>query len=454
MILCKLEKISQYLQIQLNQFNSFPVFLQVGCIAFAWVFLFFTVDAWFSPFYFKPYQLISYIFCILLLSSWLAHQAIFRLVKSPVLWDCSTVEKSTLRSCRELSIKDICDGELSSLTKSAAESVINYWCDDSNNNEEFVKEIHNQVEDIFYTLSEKLSRIKVEYFVKNLVLIVHNHLRSYMKTASLSSFSVSHPKFSFTHPVSRGEISLEVYLDSLSHAVMKEFIPGSIQDCSAVFDLSCAAFCSQVLMKCVENLSQPGLVLQAIIQILESVDETVDSTDGTIHSLSENSLHQEMSDISASSKNIQDPQDRSSPQTHVEEEEIENVIKPESNFCGRNASPVLAGSLSCNNLASSAQPNAESSWVKSGLCSSLSTATAPLLPSQYPADPLSVEKMIQKPSSLSLIAASSTSSDDGGLDLEQNTGLPVDADVSPVYEVAIINIGMFRHFQFSSFPGC
>lgn len=441
-----------------SEFNSFPVFLQVGCIAFSWVFLFFTVDAWFSPFYFHGYQLISYAFVVLLLSSWLAHQAIFRLIKSSILWDCSTDESSALRSCRELTIKDICDGELSSLAKSAAESVINYWCDDSNNNEEFVKEIHNQIEDIFYTLSEKLSKIKIEYFVKNLVLIVHNHLRSYIKTMSYSSLSSTSPsKFSFTHPVSRGEIPLEVYLDSLSHAVMKEFIPGSIQDCSAVFDLSCAAFCSQVLIKFVDNLSQPGLVLQAVIQILESIDETVDSTDATLHSLSENSL-QEISDISESSRNIQDPQDRSSPRPNEAEEEIGKTVDPESNFQVRNGSPVLAGSLSCNNLATSTQPVAESSWVKSGLCSSLSTATAPLIPSHCTPDSASEEKTIRKPSSLPLIAGSSTGSDDiGVLDLEQNASTSVDADVSPVYEVIVVSKfleGRFSRLYVLFFQGC
>ena len=427
----------------LKSFSNFPVFLQVGCIAFSWVFLFFTVDAWFSPFYFTGYQLISYIFSVLVLASVLAHQSIYRLIKSSSLWDCLKSENSALHSC-ELSIKDVCDYELSSLAKNAAESVINYWCDNSNNNEEFVKEIHSQIEDIFFSLSERLSKIKVEYFIKNLVLIVHNHLRSYKKTVNFcNNLSGSHSKFSFNHPVSRGEVSLELYLDSLSHAVMKEFIPGSIQDCSAVFDFCCAAFCSHVLVKLVEHLSSPGLVLQALLQILESTQENItreESTDSACSlGMCENSI-QELPNIPESTE---DPLSGSSPRMQRNEEETGNVDNSENPFppSRKSASPVLAGSNPlCNNLTSSThQVPRSSSWVQSGLSNSLSTATAPLLPSRFVRsneDEEEDKKKMCKPRSLPLIGTTGDNGDViGSLDSEPMGAFSVDADVSPVYEV-------------------
>jgi hypothetical protein len=424
-----------------KSFSNFPVFLQIGCIAFSWVFLFFTVDAWFSPFYFTGYQLISYIFSVLVLASVLAHQSIYRLIKSSSLWDCFKSENSALHSC-ELSIKDVCDYELNSLAKNAAESVINYWCDNSNNNEEFQKEIHSQIEDIFFSLSQKLSKIKVEYFIKNLVLIVHNHLRSYKKTVNFcNNVHGSHSKFSFNHPVSRGEISLELYLDSLSHAVMKEFIPGSIQDCSAVFDFCCAAFCSHVLVKLVDHLSSPGLVLQALVQILESAQENTtrhESTDSDSFGTCENSI-QEIPNISESTE---DPLSGSSPQMQRNEEETGNIDNSENPFRSsrKSASPVLAGSnLLCNSLTSSTHQVSKSSWVQSGLSNSLSTATAPVLPSRFVRsreDEEEDRKKMCKPSSLPLIGTTGDNGDViGSLDSEPMGAFSVDADVSPVYEV-------------------
>lgn len=426
-----------------KSFSNFPVFLQIGCIAFSWVFLFFTVDAWFAPFYFTGYQLISYIFSVFVLASILAHQSIHRVVQSPSLWDWSKSEKSTLRSC-ELSIKDVCDYEVSSLAKNAAESVINYWCDNSNNNEEFVKEIHSQIEDIFFSLSEKLSKIKVEYFIKNLILIVHNHLRSYKKTVNFcNNLYGSHSKFSFNHPVSRGEISLELYLDSLSHAAMKEFIPGSIQDCSAVFDFCCAAFCSHVLVNLVENLSSPNLVLQALHQVLESVQENSTREDSNDSACSlrtcENSCTQEIPDISESTE---DPLLGSSPRMQGKEEEVGHTDNSEHLFSSsrKSASPVLAGSsFSCNSLTSPAhQISKSSSWVQSGLSNSLSTVTVPLLPSQFvrsSEDEDEDKKRMCKPSSLTLIGT--TVNIIGSLDSEPTSAFLVDSDVSPVYEVIV-----------------
>ncbi|XP_057371399.1 sorting nexin-19-like [Daphnia carinata] len=424
------------------RFNTFPVFLQVGIIAFSCVFLFFTVDAWFSPFYFGGYQLISYMFVVLILSSWLAHQAISRLVKSPNIWACSKpcTKNFAFHSCRDLSIKDICDYELSSLAKNAAESVITCLCDISGNNEEFVKEIHSQIEDIFFSLSEKLSKIKVEHFAKNLIMIVHNHLRSYKKTMNCSnSLSGYHSKFSFNHPVSRGEISLEKYLGSLSHVVMKEFIPGSIQDCSAVFDLSCAAFCSQVLVKFIEQLSQPVLVLQAIIQILESVDNSTreDFIQENSFGIAEDTLRN-TPDIQESSVGIQDPLSGSSPKMQEKEQQKELIENAETTFpTPRKSSPVLSGSyLLCNSLALSSQPTTNSSsWIKSGLSNSISTATAPLLSSQCSKLNVDGEKepvKMCKPNSLPLIGIAGDNT--SGLDPEPIGTFSVDADVSPVYE--------------------
>ncbi|EFX74491.1 hypothetical protein DAPPUDRAFT_307280 [Daphnia pulex] len=379
--------------------------------------------------------------CVLVLASVLAHQSIYRLIKSSSLWDCFKSGNSALHSC-ELSIKDVCDYELNSLAKNAAESVINYWCDNSNNNEEFQKEIHSQIEDIFFSLSQKLSKIKVEYFIKNLVLIVHNHLRSYKKTVNfgINNAHGSHSKFSFNHPVSRGEISLELYLDSLSHAVMKEFIPGSIQDCSAVFDFCCAAFCSHVLVKLVDHLSSPGLVLQALVQILESAQENTtrhESTDSDSFGTCENSI-QEIPNISESTE---DPLSGSSPRMQRNEEETGNIDNTENPFpCSRkSASPVLAGSnLLCNSLTSSTHQVSKSSWVQSGLSNSLSTATAPVLPSRFVRsreDEEEDKKKMCKPSSLPLIGTTGDNGDViGSLDSEPMGAFSVDADVSPVYE--------------------
>lgn len=444
----------------ISRFNSFPVFLQVGFVAFFGVFLCFTVDAWFSPFYFNGYQLISYMFIVLVLSSWLAHQAIYRLVKSSSLWVCSKAQtkNSAFQSCRDLSIKDICDYELSGLAKNAAESVIGRWCDISSNNEEFAKEIHSQFEDIFFSLSEKLSKIKVEYLVKNLILILHNHLRSYKKTVNYSgSESGYHSTFSFNHPVSRGEISLEMYLGSLAHAVMKEFIPGSIQDCSAVFDLSCAAFCSQVLVKFIEQFSQPVLVLQTILQLLESVeDDTMENSADETKSFgrAEDTIRN-TPDILESNECTENPLSGSSPRLQEKEEQKEEIEKPESiSPVPRKSSPVLAGSyLLCNGLTLSTSPIANSSsWVKSGLSNSISTATAPLLSSQYSKINVDSEKdpiRICKPSSLPLVGIAGDATE--SLDAEPKGAFSADGDVSPVYEVILSSNTRFLSSNFYLF---
>ena len=403
------------------QLNNFPVFIQVGCFAFSWIFLFFSVDAWFSPFYFHGYQIVFYTFVVSVLSSWLAYQAIFKLVKSSVLWDSALTENLTLRSCKEISFKDVCTNELRHLAKNTAESMINNWCDDNNHSDEFVKEVHNQIEDIFKSLSDKLSKVNVESFFENLILIVHNHLRNYLKSLNCST---SFSKLPLSHPVSRGEISLELYLDSLSHTVMKEFIPGSIQDCSAVFDLSCAAFCSQVLVKFVNNLSQPSIVLQAIVEILESIENPEDSVDAPNFSSSEENV-KETSDISQSIKAIEDPLSGSSPQISKLQKESDQQGDPDSSFERRKGSPVLAGNLPCNNVISTANEAGKSSWIRTGLCSSFSTATAPLLPSQ--AEVETESQTLSKPNSLPLLDVEDNGGGDGGF--------LVDADVSPVYEV-------------------
>ena len=252
----------------------------------------------------------------------------------------------------------------------------------------------------------------------------------------------SHSKFSFNHPVSRGEISLELYLDSLSHAVMKEFIPGSIQDCSAVFDFCCAAFCSHVLVKLVENLSSPGLVLQALHQVLKSVQEYSTREDSNDSACSlrtcENSCTQEIPDISESTE---DPLLGSSPRMQGKEE-VGNTDNSEHPFSssGKSASPVLAGSsFSCNSLTSSAhQISKSSSWVQSCLSNSLSTVTVPLLPSQFvrsSEDEDEEKKRMCKPSSLTLIGT--TGNIIGSLDSEPTSAFLVDSEVSPVYEVIV-----------------
>lgn len=332
--------------------------------------------------------------------------------------------------CRRISLKDISDRELSGIAKNAAESIVTYLDDDSHDSEDFVREIHSQVEDIFQSLSLKLSRIRLEDFIQSIIQILHCHLQSYLKTVTNKD-----RKPILSHPVSKGEIPLEVYLDGLSHAIMKEFIPGSIQDCSAIFDLSCAAFCNQLLLKFVHGLSQPETVLQSLLQMLESSGMPIFDSGADLTDFSRKS---QLSEHQLSSSFVKDSRTTTSPavESAIENEDIPlSGSSPQSgrdevndalgsvNFCSmrRNSSPVLAGNLMTSSHLIT------KSCIETGLCSSLSAITAPLLPSNNE-ELASVPS--SKPSSLPLVRSSEAS------DGQSATG-STDTDVSPVYEVKL-----------------
>lgn len=48
-----MEKMKEVILKLASDFNNFPIFLQALSVSLAWVFLFFTADAWFSPFFFR-----------------------------------------------------------------------------------------------------------------------------------------------------------------------------------------------------------------------------------------------------------------------------------------------------------------------------------------------------------------------------------------------------------------
>ncbi len=442
----------------LSDFKSFPIVVQALCIAFIWVFLFFTCDAWFSPFYFKGYQLISYISAVTFLSAWLAHHSFYTLIRSPTLWDWSSVTSDgqplPVLPRPKITLKDVSDRELSHLARSASSSVADFLHDNSQDGEEFVNEIHNQVEDIFHSLSVKLSKVEVESFSKNLIQILHAHIKSYMKSISKSQSHHSGGivntsrhvinKEIFSHPVSRGEITLEAYLDTLSHAIMKEFIPGSIQDCTAVFDLGCAAFCSQLLLKFIHQVNQPEILLQSFLNLLEPKEpasqlESTDTTDFSAPDENSASFKEDLSllkqlffpavETADAGEEVSDePLSGSSPRDRVrnsfnDDREVGQVITR------RSSSPVLAGSLiSSGSLVIN---TGKSYGVETGLCSSVSTATAPLLATQSENN-TATNASSTKPNSLALAVGNGAEGKGGG---QSETG-STDTDISPVYEVS------------------
>lgn len=386
-----------------------------------------------EPIY-SDYQLIFYIFIIIGLSAWLAYQSFEKLISSRATWEWEAEQHPPLgigKGPQKITLKGITEKELDKLAKSTAESIIEYLSDDSNDSEEFVREIHIQVEDIFHCLTQKLSRIQVDDFVRNIIQILHSHLRSYLKTIGCNP-CCDHAEvaFPFAHPVSRGEMPMESYLDSLSHSIMKEFIPGSIQDCSAVFDLGCAAFCSHLLLKFVHCLSQPAFVLQSILQALEPSGASLhrSSTDTPDFS-AKLQLSKEDSPSSSSLEQVDDPLSGSSPRGSNDESK-DPVLKDapgEADLFSRaqTSSPVLAGSL---------MPSCPKSCVETGLCSGLSTATAPLLSSQAGDQQQVTEDAKSKPSSLPL---EEKKAHPLGIDSEaQSGGGSTEADISPVYEVS------------------
>ena len=409
--------------LKLSDFKSLPIVIQVIIVSFSWIFLFFVTDAWFSPFVIHGYLLISYSFTVVLLASSVAHSSLIKLIKSDVVlnWTGTVNEphnQKKHRTVRKLSLKDVTEKELGILVRNATEAIVSQWGDESSENEDFVKEIHNQVDDIFQALSQKLSKIKLEKFVRSSILLVHHHLKKYIQTIG------SHNKFPFSHPVSKGEISLECYLDGLSHAIMKEFMPGSIQDCSAIFDLLSTAFCCQVLVEFVKNLSEPELVLLSILQLLESTS--------LAHSCEEEDVPDfsvKLIDLPTVIEAIEEPLLGSSPHIRATEEfVVTDVVEKTSNYdLISTNSPVLAGNLISQTV--TVKPSEQPSFIQTGLCCTLSAATAPLLQSQVHEEipPSSSETKCKPPDSLLIGNGSSTDS------APPSAGEP---DISPVYEVS------------------
>lgn len=405
------------------KFTNYPVFAQVISIAFSWLFLFFTVDAWFSPFYLSGYQLILYNLIVLALSAWITHVNVCKLILSPTPISCFTKEYQVKpKSPSLLSLKDICEPELSNLVKLVSDSAITYLADGSDDNQEFLKDIQNHIEDVFHSLSEKLSKINIESFAKNLILILHNHVRNNLETQT--QHFTRHSKFPLLHPVTRDELSLDAYLDYLSHSVMKEFIPGSIQDCSAIFDLTCTAFSSQVLMKFIESFSQPELILESLIQLSETDKFAANNCDKNI--------------VNCIDNNLEDCKKKCLEESPTMDNKGEMSSTAEDQSSNENYSSTFLGAA--NYLAEASQLN-ESSYVQTGLSRTIPAATAPLLFSQAPADlNQSSTTSARKPNNLPLPTAEERNP---SLDsASPPVPLSLEGDVSPVYEVRFCHYGI------------
>ena len=359
-------------------------------------------------------------------------------MKSPKIWDFAATDQPTSTDgavpCPpKLTLKNVTGRELDKLARKTAETIIDYLSDESYDSEDFVREINSQVEDIFQNLSQKLHRIQVEDFAKGIIQILHSHLQSYLKMVGSNPLNQNNVEllFPYSHPVSKGEMTMESYLDSLSHAVMKEFIPGSIQDCSAVFDLGCAAFCSQLLLKFVNCLSQPDFLLRSILQNLETTGAhcSLNSTDIPDGPTDEHYFIKDSPLVFSSPEHSETPLSGSSPCASNDDDSSKNSSDVNAFAMRKTSSPVLAGSLASNCV---------KSCVETGLCSSLSTATAPLLSSQAgDQQPSADESSKKKPSSLPLLSEEGRRNAAPVAVDGQSAGGSTDTDVSPVYEVIL-----------------
>ena len=262
-----------------REFYTFPIFLQVIFVSVSCVLFVFLTDCWFSPYVLQGYRLATYLFLVTLLAAYSTKKSLKLLYRSRFIWAVDNFNEN-IEESRKLSIRDVSERELEAFAKSSVAKIVNFWQDcEFSDDDEFIKEIGSQIADTVSQLSEKLSRVELQDFLRNLILILHNHVRSYNKAASLSDAPIQH--FRFAHPVHKGELSLENYLDCLSHSIMKEFIPGSVQDCQAVFDLLCSAFSSQFLLKFIDYVSQPELFLTSLVEVLGSIDSTTATTTST-----------------------------------------------------------------------------------------------------------------------------------------------------------------------------
>ena len=364
-----------------SDFYSFPIFLQILCVSVSWLLFVLTTDCWFNPFVLKGYQFISYLFVVATLTAYITKKSLYLLCQSKVLWGVKNGKEDI-----QLSIRNIFESELQLFAKSTTETVVNCWQDSElNSSHEFTAEIKNQVQDTLLQLVEKLSHVQLHSFSQNFIIILHNHIKNYNKAVRVSRLSSStnglHHHFRFTHPVLKGELSLESYLDCLSHAVMREFIPGSIQDCQAVFDLICAMFCSQFLLKFISYISQPELLLESLIDALETVNnvqtEFCEGCDSKAESIKEN---------------------------------FPTVNKQIETFVSENEKNLVNCLVSSSTL---------DSLIETGLSSLIPTLTIPLLSQREDLHQGAGTKVEIKPNSLDLA--------------DERTG-SITKDVSPVYE--------------------
>jgi hypothetical protein len=219
---------------------------------------------------------------------------------------------------------------------------------------------------------------------------------------------------------------------------MKEFIPGSIQDCSAVFDLLSTAFCRQFLVEFVKNSSEPELVLLSVLQLLESTRRADSCDDDDVPDFA-----LILNDLPTKVGAIEEPLLGSSPRGRDEEELKSNnksnypdAVDGTSNYdliSTSTNSPVLAGNVITSAIV---KPNStdQSSCIQTGLSCSLSDATALLLQSQQ-------EEKCKPPDSLPLESGGSLDS------APASTG---EADISPVYEVFHYIQSLPNHFKLLS----
>ena len=319
------------------------------------------------------------------------------------------IEQKEPSNNKKLSVKDLLERELNRWAKNVTEGVTDYWRNEFGGNDDLTREIHNQVEDILFPLSEKLAKMKVETILRNIVLILHNHLKNYLKAIELAEGSTINEQFNFQHPVCRGELSLETYLDGVSHAILQEYIPGSFQDCHTVFNLACAVFSSQVLFPFISRMSKPENILELIITFLDSLT-FIDNQSESGELSTRDIPNEDMVDGS--------PQFQSSYEG-CDEDNKENISPSVEDPYPGKGSPILAGNL----------VTVTDTSVKACLCSALPTLTVPLVPHcldlyswEEPVFELTPE-IHRIPLSLPVVGRN-----------EDDTRCPTVDDVSPVYE--------------------
>ena len=452
----------------LSEFSHFPVFIQILIISACWLFVTFLVDCWFTPFVIHGYQLASYLSILIVLSAWMTFQGVQHLKLSRNVYNFSRRSNSVPASSAKLSIGDITEHEINLRVRNACQAINNYWYDEISDSDEFPKEIQSHIEDVLALLTRKLSRVDIEVVAHSTVLIFHNHLKAYLRAVK-SHGTARLDQFSYSHPVSRGEVTLEAYLNALAAGLLHEFVPGSIQDCRAVYSLICTVFSSQVLLKLV-NLAQPENVLESIIRVLDSLKDarTADGTDcgppaadsqdsdrdtshllnstsfkdcPTEYSCLEETVYSEDGQLKLSGGDDDDDGDEEKDYVSMKDDESWNGG---GGGCGGGGmgSPVLAGSLVLS------QPDSNVLCIKTGLSLTLATVAAPLLSQceellhacsdsafEDAADVVG-GRLPRKPSCLPVVINRPSSDLKDATDdaVKSPSSLPAGDDVSPVYE--------------------